>query len=36
MLDKNTKIVIGADHYGLPLKDVVRDYLEELATPSMI
>ncbi len=30
MLDKKTKIVVGADHYGLPLKDVVRDYLKEL------
>ena len=30
MLDKQTKIVVGADHYGLPLKDVVRDYLQEL------
>ena len=30
MLDKTTKIVVGADHYGLPLKNVVRDYLREL------
>lgn len=30
MLDKATKIVVGADHFGLPLKNVVRDYLREL------
>lgn len=30
MLDKNTKIVVGADHFGLPLKNVVRDHLREL------
>ncbi len=23
------KVVVGADHYGLPLKNVVRDYLRE-------
>jgi ribose 5-phosphate isomerase B len=28
MVDKNKKIIIGADHMGLPLKNVVRDYLE--------
>lgn len=30
MLDKNVKIVIGADHFGLPLKNVVRDHLRSL------
>ena len=30
MLDKKTKIVVGADHFGLPLKNVVRDHLREL------
>ena len=30
MLDKHTPIVVGADHFGLPLKNVVRDYLREL------
>ena len=30
MLDKSTKIVVGADHMGLPLKDVVRDHLRTL------
>ncbi|MEZ4859711.1 MAG: RpiB/LacA/LacB family sugar-phosphate isomerase [Caldilineaceae bacterium] len=30
MLAKSTKIVVGADHFGLPLKDVVRDHLREL------
>lgn len=30
MADKNQKIVIGADHYGLPLKNIVRDYLRSL------
>lgn len=29
MFDKSKKIVVGADHLGLPLKDVVRDYLRE-------
>lgn len=29
MFDKSKKIVIGADHLGLPLKDLVRDYLRE-------
>jgi ribose 5-phosphate isomerase B len=28
--DKSKKIVVGADHYGLPLKNVVRDYLRSL------
>lgn len=26
-MDKNTPIVMGADHYGLPLKNAIRDYL---------
>ena len=30
MFDKARKIVIGADHYGLPLKNVVRDHLVSL------
>ncbi len=30
MFDKSKKIVIGADHLGLPLKDIVRDYLRAL------
>jgi ribose 5-phosphate isomerase B len=30
VIDKDTQIVVGADHYGLPLKNVVRDYLIEL------
>ena len=30
MVDKNKKIVVGADHYGLPLKNVIRDYLRSL------
>jgi len=30
MYDKSHKIVVGADHFGMPLKDVVRDYLREL------
>lgn len=29
MADQSKKIVVGADHYGLPLKNVVRDYLRE-------
>jgi ribose 5-phosphate isomerase B len=29
MVDKSKKIVVGADHFGLPLKNVVRDYLRE-------
>ncbi len=29
MFDKRKPIVIGADHFGLPLKNVVRDYLRE-------
>ena len=29
-MDKSKPIVLGADHYGLPLKDTVRDYLQEL------
>ena len=30
MADKEKEIVIGADHMGLPLKNVVRDYLLSL------
>jgi len=30
MADKKEPIVIGADHYGLPLKNVIRDYLISL------
>jgi ribose 5-phosphate isomerase B len=30
MYDKQQAIVVGADHFGMPLKDVVRDYLREL------
>ena len=26
-MDKNKPIVLGADHFGLPLKDAIRDYL---------
>jgi ribose 5-phosphate isomerase B len=29
MFDKSKRIVVGADHYGLPLKNVVRDHLRE-------
>ena len=29
-MDKSKKIVVGADHFGMPLKDVVRDHLIEL------
>ena len=29
-MDKSKKIVVGADHLGLPLKNVVRDYLVKL------
>ena len=29
MYDKGKKIVIGADHMGLPLKNAVRDYLTQ-------
>ncbi|MCB0073677.1 MAG: RpiB/LacA/LacB family sugar-phosphate isomerase [Caldilineaceae bacterium] len=29
-MDKSTPIVVGADHFGMPLKDVIRDYLTEL------
>ena len=29
-MDKSKKIVVGADHLGLPLKNVVRDHLLEL------
>ncbi len=27
MIDKTKKIVVGSDHFGLPLKNVVRDYI---------
>ncbi len=27
MADKSKKIVVGSDHFGLPLKNVVRDYM---------
>jgi len=30
MISKEKKIVIGSDHYGLPLKNLIRDYLKEL------
>ncbi|MBW7882926.1 MAG: RpiB/LacA/LacB family sugar-phosphate isomerase [Caldilineaceae bacterium] len=26
-MDKSQRIIIGADHYGLPLKNVIRNYL---------
>lgn len=26
-MDKNKPIVMGADHFGMPLKDAIRDYL---------
>ena len=26
-MDKNSPIVMGADHFGMPLKDAIRDYL---------
>lgn len=26
-MDKNKPIVLGADHFGMPLKDAIRDYL---------
>lgn len=29
-MDKSKKIVVGADHFGMPLKDAVRDHLIEL------
>jgi ribose 5-phosphate isomerase B len=29
-MDKNSVIVLGADHFGLPLKDAIRDYLIKL------
>ncbi len=29
-MDKSKKIVVGADHFGMPLKDVVRDHLRGL------
>ena len=30
MADKSKPIIIGADHNGLPLKDIVRDHLRSL------
>ena len=29
MADKNKPIIIGADHFGLPLKNALRDYLKD-------
>jgi ribose 5-phosphate isomerase B len=29
MADKSKKIVMGADHFGLSLKNIIRDYLRE-------
>jgi ribose 5-phosphate isomerase B len=29
MVDKSSKIVVASDHFGLSLKNVVRDYLRE-------
>jgi ribose 5-phosphate isomerase B len=33
MISKEKKIVIASDHIGLPLKNLVRDYLEGLGYP---
>lgn len=30
MHDKNKPIVVGSDHFGLPLKNVIRDHLRKL------
>ena len=30
MADKDTKIIVGSDHLGLPLKNLLRDYLRSL------
>ena len=30
MAEQKKKIVLGADHFGLPLKNVIRDYLQSL------
>lgn len=30
MVNDKSKIIIGSDHYGLPLKNVLRDYIREL------
>jgi ribose 5-phosphate isomerase B len=30
MADKNNPIVLGSDHFGLPLKNIIRDYLTDL------
>jgi ribose 5-phosphate isomerase B len=30
MADKRKKIVVGSDHFGLSLKNVLRDYLREM------
>ena len=27
MFDKSKRIILGADHFGMPLKNVLRDYL---------
>ena len=29
MADKNQPIIIGADHFGLHLKNALRDYLQD-------
>lgn len=29
-MNDKSKIIIGSDHYGLPLKNVLRDYIREL------
>jgi len=29
-VNDKSKIIIGSDHYGLPLKNVLRDYIREL------
>lgn len=29
-MNYKSKIIIGSDHYGLPLKNVLRDYIREL------
>ncbi len=33
MFSKEEKIVLGADHFGLPLKNILRDYLIQLGYP---
>lgn len=29
-MNDKSKIIVGSDHYGLPLKNVLRDYIREL------